>query len=102
MKVDNCLPFVTPAKDVPTPLLMWLVGIGVKVLRTRPYQPTDNAIVERMQDLTYRWAEPFHCNSVEQLNQALEEVGRINRQEYPCDKFKGKTRVQVYTEPIKP
>ena len=47
IQVDNCLPFVTPPRDIPTPLLMWLIGIGIGVQRIRPYQPTDNAVTKK-------------------------------------------------------
>lgn len=75
--------------------------MGIKVQRIRPYQPTDNAKVERMQGVTYRWAEPHQCNSIEQLNRALEEACFINRERYPCDHLKGKTRIEAYPRLLK-
>ena len=47
-------------------------------------------------DITYRWAEPFNCDNLEQLNEALEATCRINREEYPCDHLEGKTRAEAY------
>ena len=101
IQVDNCLPFVTPPRDIPTPLLMWLIGIGIGVQRIRPYQPTDNAVVERMQDVTYRWAEPYNCKTVEALNKALEQTCQINRSQYPCDRLGGRTRAEAYPDLLK-
>ena len=101
IQVDNCLPFVTPPRDIPTPLLMWLIDIGIGVQRIRPYQPTDNAVVERMQDVTYRWAEPYNCKTVEALNEALEQTCQINRSQYPCDRLGGRTRAEAYPDLLK-
>ena len=44
--MDNGLPFVIPAKDIHSPLFLWLTGLSIEMIQNRPYQPTDNAKVE--------------------------------------------------------
>lgn len=101
IRVDNGLPFVNPNTDVPTPLCLWLISIGVDVLQNRSCRPTDNAKVERMQSVTYRWAEPEKWTSLQELNKALESVCLIQREQYQCDQLNGKTRAQVYPRLLK-
>lgn len=89
IRVDNGLSFVNSPTNVPTPICLWLIGIGIRVIQNRPRQPTDNAKVERMQGLTARWAEPQKCAMLHQLNEALQMACLIQREQYKCDRLNG-------------
>lgn len=71
------------------------------MIRNRPYQPTDNAKVERMQSVTYRWAEPEKCITIDQLNKALERACLVQREQYKCRHLKGQTRIVAYPQLVK-
>lgn len=82
MRVDNGTPWGN-WNDLPTPLALWLVGLGVDVHWNDPACPQQNPKVERSQGTGKRWAEPGRCQSVAQLQANLDEADRIQRQEYP-------------------
>jgi hypothetical protein len=82
VRVDNGVPWGN-WNDLPTPLALWLIGLGVAVHWNAPARPQQNPKVERSQGTGKRWAEPGQCQSVAELQANLEEADRIQRQEYP-------------------
>src|SRR5262249_60933218 len=57
--------------DLPTPLALWLIGLGLGVSWIPPRTPQDNGVVERSQGVAFNWAEPDRCHSVEQLQRRV-------------------------------
>ena len=96
VKVDNGEPFGDPmGKSIPT-LALWLISVGVIVIWNRPGQPTDNAVVERMQGTSKRWAEIAASANCAQLQARLNEVVRVQRMLYPVSRLGHRTRLEVY------
>jgi hypothetical protein len=80
--VDNGAPWGWRS-DLPTDLALWLIGLEVGVDLNPPRRPQDNGVVERSQGTGKRWAEPWTCDSPEELQRRLDEMDTIQRQEYP-------------------
>ena len=80
--MDNGTPWGS-WNDLPTPLALWLVGLGVGVHWNAPACPQQNPKVERSQGTGKRWAEPGRCASPAELQANLDEADRIQRDEYP-------------------
>ena len=69
--------------DLPPPLALWLIGLGLVVAWIPPRTPQDNGVVERGQGLAQAWAEPGRCRSVAALQRRLEAEDRVQRESYP-------------------
>lgn len=69
--------------DLPTPLALWLIGMGLVVNWIPPATPQENGVVERGQGVAWNWAEPDRCGSVGQLQRRMEEEDRVQRECYP-------------------
>jgi hypothetical protein len=81
LRVDNGFPWGSWS-DLPTDLALWLIGLGVTVHWNTPNRPQENGVIERSQGTGKRWAEPFACDSVEQLQSRLDHMDRIQREVY--------------------
>lgn len=98
IKVDNGEPFGDPMrKSIPT-LALWLICLDIVVIWNRPNQPTDNAIVERMQGTSRRWAEVDRCTDYRELMHRLDDVALVQREQYNVSRLGYKTRLQSYPE----
>jgi hypothetical protein len=69
--------------DLPTPLALWLIGLGPRVLWIPPRTPQNNGVVERGQAVAKNWAEPEQCRSPEELQARLEGEDQVQRECYP-------------------
>lgn len=69
--------------DLPTPLALWLIGLGLHVLWIPVATPQENGVVERGQGVAKNWAEPDRCGSPEQLQRRMQEEDRVQRECYP-------------------
>lgn len=94
LQFDHGQPWCSSTSDLPTLFELWLVGLGIDVVWTRVHHPQDNGIVERSHRTTQAWSAPACCRSLEQLQQALDQAVRIQRQVYPNPQ--GTTRLQRY------
>lgn len=57
IQTDNEAVFIGhPDWPFPSPFTLWLVGLGIRQVRTRPGRPTDNAEVERTHQTVYNYA----------------------------------------------
>ena len=81
LRLDNGVPRGN-WNDLPTPLALWLVGLGLTLHFNDPGCPTQNPKIERAQGTGQRWGEPERCASVAQLQANLDEADRIHREEY--------------------
>ena len=97
IKIDNGLPLVNPSNlDLPTLSILWWVGLGIEVIQNRPGRPQENGAVESSQGILNRWVNPTKYTSIEQLNPALEEQGRIQREVYLIPAKKYQTRISLF------
>jgi len=96
IKVDNGEPFGDPMrKSIPT-LALWLISLDITVIWNRPNQPTDNAVVERMQGTSQRWAEVEECASYQELDHRLADVALVQREQYGVSRLGYQTRLKTY------
>jgi hypothetical protein len=95
VRVDNGKPWGSWS-DLPPPLALWLIGLGVEPIWIPPRRPQKNGVVERSQGTGKRWAEPRRCASAEALQQRFDDLDRLQREEYPHQR--GRTRWEVYPE----
>ena len=85
VQTDNDGEFVNPNDlTFPSPFTLWLVGLGVTHVLSRPHRPTDQPQVERnhrsMGDFVWK-DQTFE--TVKQLQQALDQQCDRYNQEYP-------------------
>ena len=95
LRVDNGAPW-GPGDDLPSPLMLWLIGLGIAPIYNPPGRPTENAKVERTNGTVNRWAEPERCPDYAAWKQKLEWVARVQREEYPA--VGGKSRLAAHPE----
>jgi len=93
LRLDNGMPWGN-WNDLPTALALWLVGLGVDLIFNPPRQPQYNGVVEKSQDTGQRWCEPQRCRTAGQLQERLDEMDRLQREEYPS--LQGRSRYQVF------
>jgi hypothetical protein len=86
LRVDNGNPWGSWG-DLPTPLALWLVGLGLGVIWNPPRRPQDNGVVERSQGVAWNWAEPDRCSDLAELQRRLDEEDLVQRQSYPYGSF---------------
>jgi len=93
LRVDNGNPWGSWG-DLPTPLALWLIGLGIGVIWNPPRRPQDNGVVERSQGLAWNWAEPDRCHDVAELQRRLDEEDRVQRESYPHGS--SRSRLEAY------
>jgi putative transposase len=96
IKVDNGEPFGDPYRKSIPALALWLISLDIAMIWNRPRQPTDNAIVERMQGTSKRWADVDRCANYAELSSRLADVALIQREQYEVSRLGYKTRLQTY------
>ena len=94
IRVDNGAPWGNTHRDLPSPLSLWLIGLGIEVLWNRPGHPTDNGVVERGQGVLQQWVEVARCRSPAELERWLAWAVEMQREKYPA--CKGKSRMASY------
>lgn len=95
-RVDNGTPWGSAGSDWPTDLALWLIGLGVEMRWNPPRRPQDNGVIERSQATGKRWTEPDTCRDLQQLQERVDEMDRIQREVYPS--IQGQTRRQAFPE----
>lgn len=96
IQFDHGQPWGSGGNDLPSLFELWLVGLGIQVVWSRPRRPQDNGIVERSHRVTQSWSTPNYCHTLEQLQQHLNQVVHCQRQLYPTRD--GLTRLQRYPQ----
>lgn len=95
LRVDNGFPWGSKG-ELPTDLALWLIGLGIEMIWNPPRQPQKNGVIERSQGTGKRWAEPAHCRTSEELQERLDELDAIHRNEYPLSE--GKSRMALFPD----
>jgi hypothetical protein len=93
LRLDNGAPWGSWS-DLPPPLALWLIGLGIDLHWNPPRRPQDNGVVERSQGLAQAWAEPGRCRSVAELQRRLDAEDHLQRAAYPYRG--GRSRLQVW------
>lgn len=82
IRVDNGFPWGSTG-DFPPDFSLWIIGLGIEMIWNPPRQPQQNGVVERSQGTGKRWAEPAQCDSPAMLQQRIDEMDRLQREDYP-------------------
>ncbi len=82
VRVDNGTPWGS-SDDVPTPLALWLVGLGITMHWNDPRRPQQNGVVERSMGTFKNWSDPQTCQSGAQWQEHLDREEQVYRHEYP-------------------
>ena len=98
IRTDNGEPFGVPSRDVVPFMSVWLKAWGIQPILNRPKQPQDNPHVENNQGTSSRWAEVYQCQSIEQMQQRLDEASRFQRDVYPVRRIGNVSRKKVFPE----
>ena len=93
VQVDNGTPWGSWS-DLPPPLALWLIGLGVEVVWIPPCRPQRNGVVERSHGVTQGWVEAGQCGSVAELQERIDREDFVQRERYPHQG--GLSRWQVY------
>src|SRR4051794_41404623 len=93
IRVDNGTPWGS-AGDLPTELALWLFGLGIEVIWNPPRRPQDNGVVERSQGTGKRWSEPPTCDGPAELQERIDDLDEIQREEYPS--IEGRSRLEAF------
>lgn len=83
IRVDNGKPWGSSG-DLPPPLALWLIGLGIDVIWNAPRRPQENGVVERSQGTAKRWAEPRACRDPAELQARLDADDQRQRERYPA------------------
>ncbi len=96
IQFDHGQPWCSQSSRLPSLFELWLVGLGIEVVWSRPHYPQDNGIVERSHRTTQSWSAPYTCRSLEQLQAHVDAAVQIQRQVYP--NAKGLSRLHRYPQ----
>ena len=96
IRSDNGEPFGVITMDVVPLMSLWLKSWGIAPVLNRPRRPTDNALVERAQGTTSRWAEVDKCPDLVTLQKRLDEVCAIQRGKYIVTRIGNVSRAKLY------
>lgn len=99
IKIDNGRPFIVPnSATVPTPTVLWWVGLGIKVIQNTPCRPQENGIVECLQGIMCSWSNPKNQPDSQSLQKRLDEESDFQRNDYRMPARKYKSRIELYPE----
>lgn len=91
--MDNGNPWGTQS-NLPSALGLWLVGLGLGLIYSRPARSTDNAVVERSHGVLASWVDPITCTDFSQCQQRLKWAVMTQRERF---RFCGdQTRFEAY------
>lgn len=92
-RVDNGPPWGTWS-DLPPPLALWWIGLGITPIWNRRRCPQQNGRVERCQGLIATWGEPAQCANEEAWKEKVAWVVLTQRARYPGPE--GRSRLEAY------
>jgi len=93
IRMDNGMPWATQS-TLPSALALWLVGLGILPVYSRPARSTDNAIVERSHGVLAKWVAPAQRHHFNDCQQQLAWAVNTQIHRYRC--AGGQTRAQRY------
>jgi hypothetical protein len=98
MRVDNGEPLGSPQHNTTSSLALWLIGIDIDMIFNKPRCPQANAKVERMQDISARWADLHKAQNIKQLQDSLDKEAFFQRTFFPVSRLKNQTRIACFPE----
>jgi hypothetical protein len=100
MRVDNGEPLGSPQPNTTSALALWLIGQDVDMIFNKPRCPQSNAKVERMQELSARWAEIHTAHDLIDLQRRLDAACCFQREQFKVSRLAARTRLAVFPELI--
>lgn len=98
IRTDNGEPFGVPTRDVIPIMSLWLVAWGITPILNRPRRPQDNAKVESNQGTISRWAEVYKCQSLEQMQECLDDACALQRDLFPVKRIGKSSRRDLFKD----
>jgi hypothetical protein len=98
MRVDNGDPLGSPQPNTTSVLALWLIGQDVDMIFNKPRCPTANAKVERMQEVSSRWAEIHKASHLLDLQTRLDHAACFQREQFGVSRLGFKTRLAVFPQ----
>lgn len=98
MRVDNGEPLGSPKHNTTSALAMWLIANDVDMIFNKPHCPQCNAKVERMQDISTRWAEIAQAKNLIDLQNRLNRQALFQREQFCVSRLNNKTRLETFPE----
>lgn len=98
MRVDNGDPLGSPQPNTTSVMALWLIGQDVDMIFNKPRCPTANAKVERMQEVSSRWAEIHKASNLLDLQTRLNQAACFQREQFGVSRLGGKTRLCVFPQ----
>jgi hypothetical protein len=80
--------------DLPTPLELWLAGLGIEAVYNPPRSPRYNGVVERGHGTDQRWAELRDCANLAAAQAKVNFVNRIQRER--MGSIEGRSRLAAF------
>jgi hypothetical protein len=97
LRLDNGLPWGGGAgNDLPSPMALWLSGLGLALTFNPPRQPRYNGVVEKSHETSKRWSEPHNASTTEEWQQNADAMDRRQRESYPY--LRGRSRLEVFPQ----
>jgi hypothetical protein len=98
LRVDNGEPLGCPTLSMTPPLALWLIAMDVDMVWNKPRCPQQNAVVERMQSTSARWAEVGKATCLQDLQRRLDAEAVLQRESLPVKRLQGKTRLEAFPQ----
>jgi hypothetical protein len=97
-RVDNGEPLGNPKMNATPALALWLIAMDVDMIWNKPRSPTQNAVVERMQGTSSRWAEVHKCANAVDLQTRLDTECVVQRTQLVVRRLNNQNRLQAFPE----
>jgi hypothetical protein len=98
LRVDNGEPLGNPKMNATPALALWLIAMDVDMIWNKPYTPTQNAKVERMQGTSSRWVEIHQCTDIRMLQERLDAEAIVQRTKLIVRRLNNQTRCVAFPE----
>jgi hypothetical protein len=98
MRVDNGEPLGSPQPNTTSSLALWLIGQDVDMIFNKPRCPQANAKVERMQEVSARWAELTKARDGVDLQNRLHQAACFQREGFGVSRLSGQTRLAAFPQ----
>lgn len=96
--MDNGEPLGSPTLTMTPALALWLIAIDIDMIWNKPRAPQQNAVVEKMQCTSSRWAEVDKAHNLEDLQKRLDREAILQREKLPIKRLQGKTRLEAFPQ----
>lgn len=83
LRVDHGSPWGS-WNDLPPPLALWAIGLGIAMHWNRPRHAQENGKVERCHGVLAGWVEPTTCPDAATLQTRVTAASRMQREVYPA------------------